>query len=204
MQFRNVALRYRDGLPLVLDGLTFDVKPGERVGIVGRTGAGKTSLLTALFRVAPLSGGSIEIDGVNIEKVGIETLRHRLSIIPQDAVLFEGMWNSANSQYVTHGGCLGTLRENIDPLKTKSDEQIYSALRRVQLLGAGSGPPPRDSKLHLDNEVRDDSFSAGERQLLALVSVSPEAFLRPWLISPAVPCSCQRSLQTSHSRRGNI
>ncbi|KAG9103477.1 hypothetical protein FRC06_010585, partial [Ceratobasidium sp. 370] len=151
ISFRNVALRYRDGLPLVLDGLTFNVKPGERVGIVGRTGAGKTSLLTALFRVAPLAEGSIEIDGVDIEKVGIETLRHRLSIIPQDAVLFEG-----------------TLRENIDPLNTKTDEQIYSALRRVQLLGAGSGPPPRDSKLHLDNEVRDDSFSAGERQLLAL------------------------------------
>ncbi|KAB5591062.1 Oligomycin resistance ATP-dependent permease YOR1 [Ceratobasidium theobromae] len=151
INFRNVALRYRDGLPLVLDGLTFDVKPGERVGIVGRTGAGKTSLLTALFRVAPLAGGTIEIDGINIEKVGIETLRHRLSIIPQDAVLFEG-----------------TLRENIDPLKTKTDEQLYLALRKVQLLGPGSGPPPKDSKLHLDNEVRDDSFSAGERQLLAL------------------------------------
>ncbi|CAE6393728.1 unnamed protein product [Rhizoctonia solani] len=151
IDFRNVALRYRDGLPLVLDGLTFDVKPGERVGIVGRTGAGKSSLLTALFRVAPLSGGTIEIDGVNIEKVGIETLRHRLSIIPQDAVLFEG-----------------TLRENIDPLKTRTDEHLYSALRRVKLLGPGSGPPPKDSKLHLDNEVRDDSFSAGERQLLAL------------------------------------
>ncbi|KEP49841.1 multidrug resistance-associated ABC transporter [Rhizoctonia solani 123E] len=151
INFRNVALRYRNGLPLVLDGLSFDVKPGERVGIVGRTGAGKTSLLTALFRVAPLSGGTIEIDGVNIEKVGIETLRHRLSIIPQDAVLFEG-----------------TLRENIDPLNTKTDEHLYSALRRVQLLGPGSGAPPKDSKLHLDNEVRDDSFSAGERQLLAL------------------------------------
>ncbi|KAG8710747.1 hypothetical protein FRC09_020949 [Ceratobasidium sp. 395] len=151
ISFRNVALRYRNGLPLVLDGLSFSVKPGERVGIVGRTGAGKSSLLTALFRVAPLAEGSIEIDGVNLEKVGIETLRHRLSIIPQDAVLFEG-----------------TLRENIDPLNTKTDEQIYSALRRVQLLGAGSGSPPRDSKLHLDNEVRDDSFSAGERQLLAL------------------------------------
>ncbi|QRV93840.1 ABC transporter transmembrane region [Ceratobasidium sp. AG-Ba] len=151
ISFRNVALRYRDGLPLVLDGLSFAVKPGERVGIVGRTGAGKTSLLTALFRVAPLAEGSIEIDGVDIEKIGIETLRHRLSIIPQDAVLFEG-----------------TLRENIDPLNTKTDEHIYSALRRVQLLGPGSGPPPRDSKLHLDNEVRDDSFSAGERQLLAL------------------------------------
>ncbi|CAE6417184.1 unnamed protein product [Rhizoctonia solani] len=151
INFRNVALRYRDGLPLVLDGLTFDVKPGERVGIVGRTGAGKSSLLTALFRVAPLSGGTIEIDDVNIEKVGIETLRHRLSIIPQDAVLFEG-----------------TLRENIDPLKTRTDEQLYSALRRVKLLGPGSGAPPKDSKLHLDNEVRDDSFSAGERQLLAL------------------------------------
>ncbi|CAE6373370.1 unnamed protein product [Rhizoctonia solani] len=151
INFRNVALRYRDGLPLVLDGLTFDVKPGERVGIIGRTGAGKSSLLTALFRVAPLAGGTIEIDGISIEKVGVETLRHRLSVIPQDAVLFEG-----------------TLRENIDPLKTRSDEQLYSALQRVKLLELGSGAPPKDSKLHLDNEVRDDSFSAGERQLLAL------------------------------------
>ncbi|CAE6409408.1 unnamed protein product [Rhizoctonia solani] len=151
IKFRNVALRYRDSLPLVLDGLTFDVRPGERVGIVGRTGAGKSSLLTALFRIAPLSGGTIEIDGINIEKVGVETLRHRLNVIPQDTVLFEG-----------------TLRENIDPLKTRTDEQLYYALRRVKLLGPGSGVPPKDSKLHLDNEVRDDSFSAGERQLLAL------------------------------------
>jgi ABC-type multidrug transport system fused ATPase/permease subunit len=124
-----------------------------------------------LFRVAPLSGGTIEIDGVNIEKVGIETLRHRLSIIPQDAVLFEGLYcfrvlNKLSIYLILPG----TLRENIDPLKTRTDEQLYSALRRVKLLGPGSEAPPKDSKLHLDNEVRDDSFSAGERQLLALVS----------------------------------
>ncbi|KAF8699270.1 Multidrug resistance-associated ABC transporter, partial [Rhizoctonia solani] len=151
ISFRNVALRYREGLPLVLNGLTFNIKPGERVGIVGRTGAGKSSLLTALFRVTPLSGGTIEIDGVNIEEIGIETLRHRLSVIPQDTVLFEG-----------------TLRENIDPFKTRTDQQLYSALRRVKLLEPGSKAPPRNSKFHLDNQVRDDSFSAGERQLLAL------------------------------------
>ncbi|KAF8753349.1 Multidrug resistance-associated ABC transporter [Rhizoctonia solani] len=111
----------------------------------------KSSLLTALFRVTPLSGGTIEIDGVNIEEIGIETLRHRLSVIPQDTVLFEG-----------------TLRENIDPFETRTDQQLYSALRRVKLLEPGSKAPPRDSKFNLDNQVRDDSFSAGERQLLAL------------------------------------
>ncbi|ELU40989.1 cadmium ion transporter [Rhizoctonia solani AG-1 IA] len=137
-QLPNDPPREWEGLPLVLNGLTFNIKPGERVGIVGRTGA----------------------DGVNIEEIGIETLRHRFSVIPQDTVLFEA-----------NGIFKGTLRENIDPFETRTDQQLYSALRRVKLLEPGSKAPPRNSKFHLDNQVRDDLFSAGERQLLATSSV---------------------------------
>jgi ABC-type multidrug transport system fused ATPase/permease subunit len=148
--FSNVKLRYRPGLPLVLKGLTFSTKPGEHVGIVGRTGAGKSSILTALFRlVDPLAEGLIEIDGVDLSRIGLDAVRHRLAIIPQDAVLFDG-----------------SLRYNIDPLKTSTDGQLYTTLRRVGLLKPDEDP--KKSRFDLDSEVRDDSFSAGEKQLVAL------------------------------------
>lgn len=83
IDFKDVELRYRPGLPLVVKGVSFQINAGERVGIVGRTGSGKSSLLAALFRTAELSGGKITIDGVDISQVGLETLRHRISIIPQ-------------------------------------------------------------------------------------------------------------------------
>ncbi|KAF8124850.1 hypothetical protein K438DRAFT_2034116 [Mycena galopus ATCC 62051] len=94
--FKNVEMSYREGLPLVLKGVTFNVRPGEKVGIVGRTGAGKSSLLQALFRMVELQSGEIDIDGHNIRNVGLDTLRGRLALVPQDSVLF-----------------LGTLRENL-------------------------------------------------------------------------------------------
>jgi ATP-binding cassette subfamily C (CFTR/MRP) protein 1 len=86
IEFKDVKLRYRDGLPLVLKGLSFKVRAGEHVGVVGRTGAGKTSILSALFRLVnpPYVEGSVVIDGVDVHTIALETLRHRLSIIPQD------------------------------------------------------------------------------------------------------------------------
>ncbi|EJD44619.1 ATP-dependent bile acid permease [Auricularia subglabra TFB-10046 SS5] len=149
--FKGVDFRYRDDLPLALKGISFEIRPGERIGIVGRTGAGKSSILTALFRTGPLAGGQILIDGVDIDTIGLEKLRMSLSIIPQDA--------------------LGTLRANIDPLGRRSDVELHAALKRVGLInpppaaGAESSGP---GKFDLDREVRDDSFSAGEKQLLAL------------------------------------
>jgi len=108
INFNNVDLAYRPGLPLVLKGITFDIKPGEKVrnrtrlsspfdlsvlkiGICGRTGAGKSSMLQALFRIVEIEeGGSITIDGINTRTIGLDVLRQRLAVIPQDALLFKG------------------------------------------------------------------------------------------------------------------
>ena len=105
VRFEDVALRYRPEMPLVLKGLTFTIRPGEKIGIVGRTGAGKSSIAQALFRIVEPCGGKICIDGVDLKSVGLAVvseerlsqsrlmlgkLRDRLAIIPQDAFLFSG------------------------------------------------------------------------------------------------------------------
>ncbi|KAJ7036806.1 multidrug resistance-associated ABC transporter [Mycena alexandri] len=155
VKFKNVEMAYREGLPLVLKGCSFDVRPGEKVGIVGRTGAGKSSLLQALFRMVELQSGSIEIDGHNIAEVGLDVLRGRLALVPQDSVLF-----------------LGTLRENLDPEGSKTDSELLSVLQRAWLLpGEGEAPDPvADSKFSLNSTIGDEgsNYSAGEKQLLAL------------------------------------
>src|SRR5699024_4411508 len=86
--FQDYAVRYREGLDLVLDGISLDIQPGEKVGIVGRTGSGKSTLTLALFRILEASAGRIEIDGVEIGRIGLHELRSKLSIIPQDPVCF--------------------------------------------------------------------------------------------------------------------
>jgi len=86
VEIKDVVLRYRPGLPDVLKGLSMDVAPGEKIGIVGRTGAGKSSVMTALYRLVELSAGSILIDGVDISRIGLKDLRSGLAIIPQDPV----------------------------------------------------------------------------------------------------------------------
>ncbi|KAF5370935.1 hypothetical protein D9615_009781 [Tricholomella constricta] len=154
ISFNNVELAYREGLPLVLKGVTFDVKPGEKVGIVGRTGAGKSSLLQALFRTVEIQGGKIEIDGQNIRSVGLDVLRGRLALVPQDSTLF-----------------LGTLRENLDPQGLRTDAELISVLQRAWLLPSdGSSDPAAEAKFSLDSTVGDEgaNFSVGEKQLLAL------------------------------------
>ncbi|KAJ7163116.1 multidrug resistance-associated ABC transporter [Mycena filopes] len=155
IKFKQVEMAYREGLPLVLKGVTFDVRPGEKVGIVGRTGAGKSSLLQALFRMVEVQSGSIEIDGFDIHNVGLDVLRGRLALVPQDSVLF-----------------LGTLRENLDPEGSKTDAHLISVLQRAWLLPReGEAPDPvADSKFSLDSKIGDEgsNYSAGEKQLLAL------------------------------------
>ena len=152
--FNEVQMRYRDGLPLVLQGLNMTVAGGERIGIVGRTGAGKSSIMSTLFRLVELSGGSISIDGINIAQVGLKDLRTRLAIIPQDPTLFRG-----------------TIRSNLDPFNEHTDLELWSALRQSDLIGAEEKLDDKThGRIHLDGIVEEEglNFSLGQRQLMAL------------------------------------
>jgi ABC-type multidrug transport system fused ATPase/permease subunit len=152
--FNEVRMRYREGLPLVLQGLNMTVASGERIGIVGRTGAGKSSIMSTLFRLVELSGGSISIDGVNIATVGLKDLRTRLAIIPQDPTLFRG-----------------TIRSNLDPFNEHTDLELWAALRQSDLVDADAGDDPSvHGRIHLDAVVEEEglNFSLGQRQLMAL------------------------------------
>uniref|UniRef100_A0A671R9I3 Si:ch211-221f10.2 n=1 Tax=Sinocyclocheilus anshuiensis TaxID=1608454 RepID=A0A671R9I3_9TELE len=146
--FQNVEMRYRDDLPLVLKNLSFSVLPEETVGIVGRTGSGKSSLGIALFRLAELSRGSIIIDGVNIAHIGLEDLRSKLSVIPQEPVLF-----------------IGTVRSNLDPWDQYTDAQIWEALEKTHIKDMVSQLPNSLHSWVMDNG---ENFSMGERQLLCV------------------------------------
>ena len=115
----NYTTRYRSDLDPVLRHVTFKVQPGERVGIVGRTGAGKSSLALALFRGLEAEDGKILIDDVDIGLIGLQDLRESITIVPQDPTLFSG-----------------TVRNNLDPFGLFTDEVIFAALRRVQLIDA--------------------------------------------------------------------
>ena len=152
--FDDVHMRYRDGLPLVLQGLSMAVEGGERFGIVGRTGAGKSSIMSTLFRLVELSGGSISIDGINIAQVGLKDLRTRLAIIPQDPTLFRG-----------------TIRSNLDPFNEHTDLELWSVLRQSDLVDADAGVDDKaHGRIHLDGIVEEEglNFSLGQRQLMAL------------------------------------
>jgi len=121
VSFQSVSMRYRPGLPEVLKDLSFEASPGQNIGIVGRTGSGKSTILAALFRLPSigLSGGMITIDGVDITSVGLHTLRKRISIVPQDPVLLSG-----------------SLRANLDPFGEYSDVELKSSLVAVGLWDA--------------------------------------------------------------------
>ncbi|KAF9110743.1 hypothetical protein BGX27_005918 [Mortierella sp. AM989] len=183
--FKNYSTRYRQGLDLVIKNVSFEIQPSEKVGVVGRTGAGKSSLTLALFRIIEAAnshwaiashsgpslqeaemqevsseesymsgvniddfGGSIEIDGVDISTVGLETLRQHLAIIPQDPILFSG-----------------TVRENLDPFNQASDLEIWEALERAHLkdhiasLAEG---------LSFEVAQNGENFSVGQRSLICL------------------------------------
>ncbi|KAM5532133.1 hypothetical protein V8D89_014226 [Ganoderma adspersum] len=158
IEFKDVEMSYRPGLPAVLKGVSFQINAGEKIGIVGRTGAGKSSLLQALFRVVNLTSGKIEIDGTNIAQVGLETLRGRLALVPQESLLFKGT-RCFSPEY------------HRDPLNTRTDAELLDSLKRAWLLPR-VGPPDSasESKFSLDSQVSDEgsNYSAGEKQLLAL------------------------------------
>ncbi|KAI3921194.1 hypothetical protein MKW98_012764 [Papaver atlanticum] len=145
---RDLQVRYAPHMPLVLRGITCTFQGGKKTGIVGRTSSGKSTLIQTLFRIVDPSAGQILIDGTNISTIGLLDLRSRLSIIPQDPVMFEG-----------------TVRSNLDPLEAYADEQIWEALDKCQL-----GEEVRKKGLKLDAAVTEngENWSMGQRQLVCL------------------------------------
>ncbi|KAF9104630.1 hypothetical protein BGX29_001523 [Mortierella sp. GBA35] len=148
ISIRNLDMRYRPELPLVLRNLSLDIKGGEKIGVVGRTGAGKSSIMMALFRLVEPSAGTMEIDGVDICKIGLFDLRTRLAIIPQDPVLFSG-----------------TIRSNLDPFEKRTDQELWEVLERSDLKTYVTS-----CEGGLDSQVTEfgENLSVGQRQLLCL------------------------------------
>ncbi|KAF1785208.1 P-loop containing nucleoside triphosphate hydrolase [Phytophthora cactorum] len=148
IKFDNLQLKYRPELPLVLRGVNMSVVGGENVGICGRTGAGKSSLMIARFRICEFEKGTISIDGVDIQKVKLHDLRRSLAIIPQDPVLFSG-----------------SLRDNLDPFGEYSDAEIWTVLKQVHLAQVVSA---WGSGLRFILSEKGDNLSVGQRQLLCI------------------------------------
>ncbi|XP_075719658.1 ATP-binding cassette sub-family C member 10 [Rhinoderma darwinii] len=147
IEFRDAVLCYRPGLPNALDRVSFTISAGEKIGIVGRTGSGKSSLFLALFRMMELNSGSILIDGVSTRELNLDALRSRLAIIPQDAFLLSG-----------------SVRENLDPLSHHTDTELLDVLGQCHLQDLVS----RMGGLDTDVGERGKNFSLGQRQLLCL------------------------------------
>ncbi|KAH8407656.1 hypothetical protein KR222_009487, partial [Zaprionus bogoriensis] len=147
LRFSDLHMRYSSNGNEILQGLNFESQPMEKIGIVGRTGAGKSSIIQALFRLA-VNEGLIEIDGQDIAQLGLHDLRSRISIIPQDSVLFSG-----------------TLRFNLDPFGEKSDEALWGALQDVKLKEYVTGLEGGLSCHMVDSG---SNFSMGQRQLVCL------------------------------------
>lgn len=148
IEFEGIEMRYRDSLPLVLKGLNLSVKGGEKIGVVGRTGSGKSSLMMALLRMVEVCGGRIVVDGVDLRAAGLNDVRKKMTIIPQDPVMFSG-----------------TIRSNLDPFGESSDSELWSALEKSHIkqfvLKFEKG---------LDAPVSEygENLSAGQRQIICL------------------------------------
>lgn len=160
IMFENVNMKYRPELPHVLKNVNINIKPHEKIGFCGRTGAGKSTVMTCLYRLTEFEG-KIIIDDVDISNIGLHSLRSKLTIIPQDPVLF-----------------VGTIRSNLDPFNEHSDDSVWNALVTSGLIKADELAEAKNQtnddenmhKFHLLRLVEDDgtNFSLGERQLIAL------------------------------------
>lgn len=147
--FDSLVMRYSKNDPPVLKGITFNINSGEKIGVVGRTGAGKSSLISALFRLADCCGGRIVIDNVNTSTLGLHQLRANISIIPQEPVLFSG-----------------TMRKNLDPFDEFADDLLWSALEEVELKEAVAELP---GGLGAKMSQGGSNFSVGQRQLVSSI-----------------------------------
>lgn len=162
LEFDNVSLLYRSGLPPVLKNLLFSVNLQEKIGVCGRTGAGKSSIMSAIYRLHEVDSGTIFYDNMDISKLSLESLRSNLSIIPQEPVLFTG-----------------TIRKNLDPFGEQSDDTLWDILRRSEILSREEIEEERARKklddpdllhrFHLDQVVSEEgaNYSVGERQLIS-------------------------------------
>ncbi|XP_072527070.1 ATP-binding cassette sub-family C member 12 [Salminus brasiliensis] len=146
--FKDYSMRYRENTPIVLDHLNLAIQPREKLGIVGRTGSGKSSLGVALFRLVEPAGGTIMVDNLDISTLGLQDLRSQLSIIPQDPVLF-----------------IGTVRYNLDPFNNYLDEEIWMALEKTYMKETISKLPQKLESTVVENG---ENFSVGERQLICM------------------------------------
>ncbi|MBA0773621.1 hypothetical protein Gotri_008882 [Gossypium trilobum] len=148
VEIRDLQIRYRPDAPLVLRGISCTFQGGHKIGIVGRTGSGKTTLISALFRLVEPAGGKILVDGIDICTIGLHDLRSRFGIIPQDPTLFNG-----------------TVRYNLDPLSQHTDQEIWEVLDKCQLREA-----VQEKEDGLDSLVVEDglNWSMGQRQLFCL------------------------------------
>uniref|UniRef100_A0A1D1XPI6 ABC transporter C family member 10 n=1 Tax=Anthurium amnicola TaxID=1678845 RepID=A0A1D1XPI6_9ARAE len=148
VQLQDLKIRYRPDTPLVLRGINCTFEGGHKIGIVGRTGSGKSTLIGALFRLVEPAGGKIIVDGFDISTIGLHDLRSRFAIIPQDPTLF-----------------YGTVRYNLDPLAQHTDEEIWEILAKCQLQEA-----VQEKERGLDSLVAEDgsNWSMGQRQLFCL------------------------------------
>jgi len=163
LEVNELVVGYAPDLPAVLKGLSFEVERNQRVGVVGRTGAGKSSLTLALFRFLEARSGSVHIDGLDISKIKLHDLRSRLAIIPQDPVLFSG-----------------TVRSNLDPFTQHDDYELRDALERVHLVGGsgnesdGGSASGSESNVNIFSSLASPigegglNLSQGQRQLLCL------------------------------------
>jgi len=158
IEVESIEMRYADG-PLVLKGVSFSLEPQEKVGLVGRTGSGKSSIIVALYRFQTLASGTIKIDGLNIAEIPLKVLRSRIGIIPQDPVMFST-----------------TVRFNLDPFFLYTDVELWDVLASVNMKDHVSSLPGK-----LDEEVAEggDNFSAGQRQVTGSTIVLNYVLLIP-------------------------
>lgn len=131
---KDLTIRYRKNLPPALHGISFQIMAGERVGIVGRTGSGKSTLVQAFLRILEAESGSIDIGGTDISLIGLHKLRTSIAVIPQLPVLFSG----------------STIRQNLDPFLKYSESKLYDALEAVQLKSAINDLPAKLDSLVAD------------------------------------------------------
>eukprot|EP01125_Pyxidicula_operculata_P020165 TRINITY_DN73_c1_g3_i2.p1 TRINITY_DN73_c1_g3~~TRINITY_DN73_c1_g3_i2.p1 ORF type:complete len:833 (+),score=223.34 TRINITY_DN73_c1_g3_i2:99-2501(+) len=148
IELKNVCMRYRQNQPLVLNDINLTINPQEKIGVVGRTGAGKSSLITVLFRLHEICGGTVEIDGMDISQFGLRDVRTNLSIIPQDPYLFSG-----------------TIRSNLDPFDLHSDPTLWDVLSQIHLKSFVENLP---EKLSSPVNENGNNLSVGQRQLICI------------------------------------